>query len=1369
MPRSLIGSLLRVFSDSSTSDDQRAAARAARTRALFDAQLLPEAVSSITKDGNHLMNLRVGIVGAGFAGLSAAWYLRTCGVDVTVFEALDRVGGRVHTDHEFIPGKLVEAGAELIGDNHPLWLELAERFGLDLVELTTGSTRMRFGDRELSTDEIEALHDGLLPHLDVIGEEALAIHPVRPWESLDAQRFDAMSVSDKLDELGSDLTPLQRAAIEFTLGNDACASVDVQSYLGLLTLVSAGRTGDDVEGMRGYWQASESTRCVQGNQALADRIAQWLDFAVPGTVRLGTPVNGIAITAGFGFAGATVTTGDGATHEFDHVILAVPAPQWSGIEIEPPLPAGEYEIDHGPAVKYLTVFDDLTWPGSELAPTGMWDQLGSSWESTDRQQPAGPPFGLTVFSGGQYVLPDATAYAGRLATFLPGATPVRATLVDWRATGYSVPTVGQVTTVGQRLSLPHEGHLFFAGEQTSMGFYGYMEGALQSGARAARATMREVLGAALPAASPSGVFLPIGHRDGDAATQRAWSREMARLLTRDPAPFAGDRVDQRYSVAASAPAQMRTVCALWSGTATIGQTVEIVMSVRLRLLLGSLLGEDAPIPVRATYGPVQATVAGTLDVTGGAPLGALVGADFTIRFQDQDDYHLHPLAVFEMFEYLGLWAGTGGLRCPLLPDAPEDVPPMAIAGPVPAPPGAAHLVLSGGSRGWTVHHPPDPLSSTYLSFLSNDPIVVTLGNRPDQETARLTVGDVTEATYQTAAANPIEVDLDAGYTFVAETALRPAPLPYGALVPDSSVPVNQPLKPGRRTPNAPLAYEFVVTLPGGGATLRTIISQDTRDVIRQEYRFHGSPFQAEGPLTVPARAQIERASRPWFAAHFTDVEFATNNYFPVEWRDGRLVALDPRASYLVRGSQMLHVAEYLRMRYTDHIRRLRTTAPDSIPAGVPPGLVPTSAWRNPERNENVGGVRNSNHQWGQAVDLAPAVADKGALRGRLIGCLFAAARDLLEELIERNGVAALGVVEILLENGSSTLWSYRARPDGTILDAKGSAFRSSWGSPPSIAIAVNHATHVHVSWPSKLEETPLELPQLRSDPPPAPPPLELRNIILVASDDSSLPRAERLPINHTAESVRAYLATVDPGTRTDVHVVADPVEWLARLNAFDQPTYRIRYLFSFSHAWPGGLDLKHYPKGTDYETVIHDPTVMTRLGEVYDPRPFDQTSAATLPTGTDDLLTFKTNQIRIANLSFLPEEAKQRLRRTFTDAEGIYIAGCRTAQQEGVPHPPFCAALAALIGKPVRGAAYYSKVFSPDAEGNWHQRDLTRDDPTPADQPVVLVPGGYGRGQLAGYLWAHGLPPSLPPFPHTSSNLLELYDTFLDLCSPEDP
>ena len=71
------------------------------------------------------------VIGAGIAGLSAAWHLREGGVAATVLEARDRIGGRVWTDRDFA-GFPVEFGAELIHGKSPevnTW-EWVDKLGL---------------------------------------------------------------------------------------------------------------------------------------------------------------------------------------------------------------------------------------------------------------------------------------------------------------------------------------------------------------------------------------------------------------------------------------------------------------------------------------------------------------------------------------------------------------------------------------------------------------------------------------------------------------------------------------------------------------------------------------------------------------------------------------------------------------------------------------------------------------------------------------------------------------------------------------------------------------------------------------------------------------------------------------------------------------------------------------------------------------------------------------------------------------------------------------------------------------------------------------------------------------------------------------
>src|SRR5438105_2695581 len=80
---------------------------------------------------------RVAIVGAGIAGLNAALTLQGKGIASTVYEASDRIGGRMHSDRSgyWANGQVSEFCGELIDTNHTTILGLAQRFNLPVVDL----------------------------------------------------------------------------------------------------------------------------------------------------------------------------------------------------------------------------------------------------------------------------------------------------------------------------------------------------------------------------------------------------------------------------------------------------------------------------------------------------------------------------------------------------------------------------------------------------------------------------------------------------------------------------------------------------------------------------------------------------------------------------------------------------------------------------------------------------------------------------------------------------------------------------------------------------------------------------------------------------------------------------------------------------------------------------------------------------------------------------------------------------------------------------------------------------------------------------------------------------------------------------------
>jgi monoamine oxidase len=81
---------------------------------------------------------RVAVIGAGLAGLTAAYRLAQQGVHVRLFEARDRMGGRCWTARGFADGQTAEHGGEFIDTRHVHLIQLAKEFGLHLDDLWKG-------------------------------------------------------------------------------------------------------------------------------------------------------------------------------------------------------------------------------------------------------------------------------------------------------------------------------------------------------------------------------------------------------------------------------------------------------------------------------------------------------------------------------------------------------------------------------------------------------------------------------------------------------------------------------------------------------------------------------------------------------------------------------------------------------------------------------------------------------------------------------------------------------------------------------------------------------------------------------------------------------------------------------------------------------------------------------------------------------------------------------------------------------------------------------------------------------------------------------------------------------------------------------
>jgi monoamine oxidase len=442
---------------------------------------------------------RVVVIGAGFAGLACAYELQHAGYQVTVLEARNRVGGRVLSANaangrEFVRGRNVEFGAELIGSNHPVWVNYAERFKLDFLEVTADKESERpvvIEGKRLSGKEAEELWKGLKPVLNKLNELAAPVVEDEPWKTVGAGKLDLMSVQEWIDRL--DVAPLIKRALWISHTADNGQDPGRQSLLGQLAAIKGG-------GLERYWTESEVYRCRGGNDQLAGKLAEAIGS---GRVVTKTPVRTVSRKGDV----MLIETADGRSRQCDDVVLTAPPKTWPKIEFSPSLPKA-MAPQTGFNAKYFALVKDRFWEKRDpkLSQYAFSDELiNMTWDGTNNQGPVDGEAGgacLVGFSGGSVCrraleMDRASrdkSFGEALEQFFPGYQEnlVKTFYMDWpkepwAGASYSFPAPGQVTTVGPLLARPHMGgRLHIAGEHACYMFVGYMEGALQSGARVAK-------------------------------------------------------------------------------------------------------------------------------------------------------------------------------------------------------------------------------------------------------------------------------------------------------------------------------------------------------------------------------------------------------------------------------------------------------------------------------------------------------------------------------------------------------------------------------------------------------------------------------------------------------------------------------------------------------------------------------------------------------------------------------------------------------------------------------------------------------------------------------------------------------------------
>ena len=403
---------------------------------------------------NDRRALRVAVIGAGFAGLAAAEELARNGLAVAVFEARDRVGGRVWS-RELSGGGLIELGAEFVEPHDGLLAATVERLGSRLC-----NRGIAYGDREprggIGVDRLT-----LLAAIETV-QLALRDRPAsaRP-----------LSVAAFLRSL-----PLDPGAAEAIASRIQVTFADEPEAIDASMLRGSGAS----------FSGELSFSVEHGNQSVALKLA----LPLAGAVHLSSPVDRVVV----GVHGVRVRAA-GVEHEADACVCAVPASVIGRISFEPGLPEdlgealGRVRYAHA-AKLFVPLREPAALSATLNVPERYWSWVGSGASGAPTaivHSFAGSASALTALG----VARGPERWLESLAAFRPDLSldPGSAVLSTWDDDPWArgvYSTVDLARPAGDDAVLRRAlGPLHFAGEHTAGPDIGLMEGALKTGLRAA--------------------------------------------------------------------------------------------------------------------------------------------------------------------------------------------------------------------------------------------------------------------------------------------------------------------------------------------------------------------------------------------------------------------------------------------------------------------------------------------------------------------------------------------------------------------------------------------------------------------------------------------------------------------------------------------------------------------------------------------------------------------------------------------------------------------------------------------------------------------------------------------------------------------
>ena len=437
----------------------------------------------------------VAVVGAGLAGLTAARDLRKAGRSVVVLEARDRVGGRL-LNEPIGNGDVVEVGGQWIGPTQDRIAALARELGIETFPTySEGQHVIEFEGKLIR-------HTGTIPRISgralidlaraqrKLDSMARQVPLESPWTASKASEWDSQTFWSWMR--ANLFTKGAWSLVQLVVEAVFAAEAEDLSLLHVLFYIHSAGGFDRLVDTEG---GAQQDRFVGGSQLVAEKMAEDLGRLVV----LETPVRRIAQSSK-----ATRVTAEGMLVTARRTIVALPPALCGRLVYDPPMPGFRDQLTQrmpqGSVIKCMAVYDEPFWRSEGLTGQATSD-TGPLKLTFDNSPPSGTPGVLLGFLEGraarllgrepeafrrEVVLDCLSRYFGPRA--LEARRYIERSWADEEFTrgcyGCYMPPGGW-TGFGPALRDP-VGRVHWAGAETATVWSGYMDGAVQSGERAAR-------------------------------------------------------------------------------------------------------------------------------------------------------------------------------------------------------------------------------------------------------------------------------------------------------------------------------------------------------------------------------------------------------------------------------------------------------------------------------------------------------------------------------------------------------------------------------------------------------------------------------------------------------------------------------------------------------------------------------------------------------------------------------------------------------------------------------------------------------------------------------------------------------------------